>query len=540
MPSPAEYDDKSKWMQVCIPRLIDEGKPKDQASAICFSMWERKEKPKQNSQAILFSNGFRSVTHDGREYLIVPGVPAREQVMNTYLVPGDEIAKTVLGWNGTPITIQHPKLNGGSAKVPAPDVAVIGRFYNAGWDQDRRRMTGEYWIDVNEASRYVEGQKIVEAIENGQVLETSTGYWADDEMTAGEFDGRPFQTVHRNLLPDHIAILTNVPGACSVRDGCGVNINVKHNCAEDHECDCPFKIKSNNPSLPGYENGNLPTAMLVKYCFDKGNRTPEQIEGLRDYIKKNGIDKPVIVVQMEDGNIKILDGNHRVSMAEELGIKQIPVKTYNADLQLVEPEIIYKLWEHREDQGYIKVNGGESHNAGHSRMNANLSALINSTKESPMNLQALQKFLEGKGIILNAEVVGDEVEFRLEEKPPAAGSPDVPSLSANEMKVLKALVANEQAVQVLDKLPSVLEFAQNAEAQIKAEREQVIAEIKQNGAVPFSDDELGKMDLPMLQKLNAMSNVNYSGIAGGSRTLFGDGEVLVVPTVLTNWKKKEE
>lgn len=155
-----------------------------------------------------------------------------------------------------------------------------------------------------------------------------------------------------------------------------------------------------------------------------------------------------------------------------------------------------------------------------------------------MNLQALQEELEGKGIILNAEVVGDGVEFTLNTSPAAAGSPDVPSLSTNELKVLKALVKNEQALKVIDRLPEVLEFAQNAEAQVKAERDQVIAEIKQNGSV-FSDAELDRMDLPMLQKLNGMTNVNYAGVGGGT-TNYASSEVLAVPTVLTNWKKQKE
>lgn len=317
-----------------------------------------KGKKSKSNRSILFMNQFHTVEYDGHEYFVVPGVPAREQVMNTYLVPSDEIARSVVGWNGVPVTIQHPKQNGGSAKVPSPDVAVIGRFYNAVWDAQHNRMTGEYWIDKNEAAKYVEGQAILDAIQNDQMLETSTGYFADDEMSPGEFGGRSYKTVHRNLMPDHIAILTTAPGACSVKDGCGVNRNagMVHNCAES-DCDCPFKISDNEAEqpkpVPEYQDGHLPTQMLIGYSYSKGSRTAEQLDQMRAHIQKNGITKPVMIMSMEDGNIRIVDGNHRVAMADELGIDQVPVNVFDEELQQVDPEILYRNWLHTEDQNYL-------------------------------------------------------------------------------------------------------------------------------------------------------------------------------------------
>ena len=44
MPDPSEYDDKDKFMEVCIPKVLEDGtaKDNDQAVAICASMWEKK------------------------------------------------------------------------------------------------------------------------------------------------------------------------------------------------------------------------------------------------------------------------------------------------------------------------------------------------------------------------------------------------------------------------------------------------------------------------------------------------------------------
>jgi hypothetical protein len=301
----------------------------------------------------LISNEFRSVNHDGREFYVVPGVPVRAQVMNDYLAMPEEIIHSLVGWNGTPITIHHPKANGGSVKTPAPDVAVIGNFYNAAWDPKGSRMVGEYWIDVAKASNYAEGVNILEVIKNGGVLETSTGYFADDEMNPGTQDGRHYKTIHRNWIPDHIAILPDQIGACSVKDGCGVNRNVKQNCGG--ECDCPFKAEMIvNKKMPDYVDGNLPASMLLPFSFDKGNRTQEQLNAMREYIRTNGIDKPVIIMLCEDSdNLKIVDGNHRVAMANELGIEQVPVEIYDEEMQMIDPKIVYAKQLHEEDQGFL-------------------------------------------------------------------------------------------------------------------------------------------------------------------------------------------
>ena len=48
MPDPNEYDDKDKFMEVCIPMVLDDGtaKDSDQAVAICSSMWEKRGEEK--------------------------------------------------------------------------------------------------------------------------------------------------------------------------------------------------------------------------------------------------------------------------------------------------------------------------------------------------------------------------------------------------------------------------------------------------------------------------------------------------------------
>jgi len=42
MPKPRSSESKDDYIQRCIPILVKEGKPQDQAVAICYSMWKQK------------------------------------------------------------------------------------------------------------------------------------------------------------------------------------------------------------------------------------------------------------------------------------------------------------------------------------------------------------------------------------------------------------------------------------------------------------------------------------------------------------------
>jgi len=66
---------------------------------------------------------------------------------------------------------------------------------------------------------------VLERIDNSQEVETSTGYWSESVPQAGNFNGRDYSYVDQKIHPDHIALLTQEAGACSLADGCGLNRN---------------------------------------------------------------------------------------------------------------------------------------------------------------------------------------------------------------------------------------------------------------------------------------------------------------------------
>jgi hypothetical protein len=174
----------------------------------------------------------------GEKYLVAPVVAVAEGVLNGGFLPFEEIALSAPGWNGVPVTVNHPEDENGDF-VPAnlPNVLEayqIGRFLNAKAEGDGRKLAGELWIhlaSVKWMTENVDGRgdlakKAVEMIKDGDPLEVSTGYWHGVQEEAGEFEGQQFDEVQVDLLPDHLAVLPESEGACnwdgdSTTSGCG-------------------------------------------------------------------------------------------------------------------------------------------------------------------------------------------------------------------------------------------------------------------------------------------------------------------------------
>lgn len=90
------------------------------------------------------------------------------------------------------------------------------------------------------------------------------------------------------------------------------------------------KVENNQNSLYNNikigETKNIKIDDISQLIGQGGYRTEEQINSLREDIKKNGITAPIEIYIKNDGTIAIENGNHRLQIARELGIKDIPVK----------------------------------------------------------------------------------------------------------------------------------------------------------------------------------------------------------------------
>lgn len=165
-------------------------------------------------------------TLDGREYAVAPVVAMLAGVRNGELVPAEELGKFVAAWEGRPIPLRHPQdTDGNYITANSPDIietSVVGSFFNA--HMDGNALKGELWLDVAKAQRLGgDALMTLNRLEAGQVMEVSIAYFCDLDEIPGEYAGERYSAVQRSLRPDHVALLPDEIGACSVIDGCGAN-----------------------------------------------------------------------------------------------------------------------------------------------------------------------------------------------------------------------------------------------------------------------------------------------------------------------------
>lgn len=163
----------------------------------------------------------------GRDYLVANGTMIQPRVLNGSRGPGyyplDEILASTDSWNMMPMVLNHPQDSKGEyVSARRPDILDkygLGFVFNS---NTKESLKAELWFDVENCNRV--DNRIIPAVQSGQKIELSTGIIRClREEASGVFNSTPYTWIARNLTPDHLAILLDVKGACSVADGCGVN-----------------------------------------------------------------------------------------------------------------------------------------------------------------------------------------------------------------------------------------------------------------------------------------------------------------------------
>lgn len=171
---------------------------------------------------------YRREKLEGRDHLVVPIGMMTEGVLNgsggKIYYPADEIEASVDSWNGMPIVVDHPIENDEPQSARSTKVyneRKIGVVMNSDYDG---KLRCEGWFD-EELTKQVD-KRVHNAIVNKKQMEVSTGLDLDLDGKAGEWNGQKFDKgTASNLRPDHLAILPDKVGACSVKMGAGLYAN---------------------------------------------------------------------------------------------------------------------------------------------------------------------------------------------------------------------------------------------------------------------------------------------------------------------------
>ena len=143
--------------------------------------------------------------------------------------PAGAIARSVQAWNNKPVTNSHP-VNEDGAYVSASSTPAIfnkfavGTIFNTSFVNNK--LTADLWLDNSKC------QEIFALMNAEKDIEVSTGMFSDDILNVS--GGSVLGSISE-IFPDHLALLPNSVGACSVNHGCGIRANAakpNHNYGE--------------------------------------------------------------------------------------------------------------------------------------------------------------------------------------------------------------------------------------------------------------------------------------------------------------------
>ena len=172
----------------------------------------------------LVHSAIRHETLDDRQYVVAPVAMLTVGVHNgsggPLLYDEDQLKKHPSVWNMKPVVVYHPMKDGASVTACSKEVLesqavgfLMNSFYNG-------KLRSEVWIDTKKADRI--DRRVVEALEKNQKMEVSTGLFVDKVGDSGEWNGKSYTARAANFRPDHLALLPDKVGACSIADGAGL------------------------------------------------------------------------------------------------------------------------------------------------------------------------------------------------------------------------------------------------------------------------------------------------------------------------------
>lgn len=162
---------------------------------------------------------------EGEEHVVVPAAMLAEGVWagnnGPLLYLNEDLAPSEPTWNSKPVLVYHPHDEEGKP-ISGCDPSIlntrkIGVMLNSIHDD---KLRTEAWINPKRADSV--DKRIMEKINKKEIIECSTGLHSDNEDATGEFDGKPYEGIVRNIRGDHLAILPDKVGAYSRKDGGGV------------------------------------------------------------------------------------------------------------------------------------------------------------------------------------------------------------------------------------------------------------------------------------------------------------------------------
>lgn len=271
------------------------------------------------------SGKIRRERHRGRNYLVAPATILVSGVLNgsegPIFYPPEEIERNPSEWNATPIVVNHPMVGGKYVSARDPDILEkygIGFLYRS--VASNGKGSAEAWFDEEDTRRV--DPRILNALEAGTPIELSTSLLAIKEPKDGVYNGIPYKFIARGYRSDHLAVLPDGIGACSIAAGCGILVNESDKKTLWQKLGEMLGIgTSPEPVVTPGGNNTPPVATPVVANTEEAQVNKAQ---LVDWLIancdcwKHAGDKEVLLTMSEQKLLKLKEGAEKAARAEEV------------------------------------------------------------------------------------------------------------------------------------------------------------------------------------------------------------------------------
>lgn len=435
----------------------------------------------------------RELTYEGKTHLVIPVVMMVEGVHNGSRGPvfhsAEELGKIVEAWNGIPVTIGHPVSPGGNfVSANDPGVLVdwsVGRVFHAYMDGDK--LKAEVWL--NKEKLETVSPKTLALVQAGEPVEVSVGVFSEDDESAGEWNGENYIAIARNHRPDHLALLPDEVGACSMSDGCGLRVN--------------------NDNMKGGKNDVNVNEELLKSLVTQGFSTMPTVhqQGMTDILNKlqrvlDTMDHPTASHYLEEAYSDHLIYNKRSNAGNELYKQTYKVKSDGTIELTGEPVKVVKKVE------YIEIQPVQTNKT-------NVKVMCEPCKERVDELIAHEgtHFTEDDREWLEALT-----EDKLDKMIPKMIRTNKESVKPPTIdEAWDIIQKGAQPNDYMAHIPDEVKIQINTEIKTKEEHDALVQSILANSQNELTAEELGALSVNVLKKLvKPEGQATYVGQTGGA------------------------
>lgn len=507
------------------------------------------------------TDAIRTDTFMGEDHMVVPVVALVEGVLHASnsatpeLALASEFGRHPEGWNGRPIVLDHPSINGLKVSANQPKVLqeeAFGSLFNT--VLDGTKLKSEIWINLARVEELGDDVKdAVTALQSGELTEISTGLFSDVEQRKGTFNGKAFDGIWRNVTPDHLAILpVGITGACSVEGGCGAP-RLNSSCGPDCQCQQQKGNKSMpEPNQPTDDEGN------VLVLEPKPTITPNEEGGFRAFVSKfKGLisfrsgEEEVEVIALKELSDRDTKTSLMIALKKEGEANDPFIIALFSGSFVYEPDFSGKLLKRDftlDSKGSATLGSkttevrpitefvpASQHTEENPEMPDNktdltdkVSALIanEGTKFTDEHKEWLLTLSEDQLGTLEPAPEAEKEEPKEEPKKAAVTDNSAPKEEPKEPPTTEQFLASAP--------PEIQEVLNEGIALRNQQHGSLVSALKANESCDYTEDELKAMSVVNLEKLAKLANVpSFEGRGGGLRTQMdvGDGGVPQAPNV---------